>query len=74
VGSRGLVDARLAINLKQYGTTIALYGTNLTNKEYFESGTLFTVPNPLAPGIIDVFNRLQVGAPRIYGLEISKRF
>jgi iron complex outermembrane receptor protein len=75
IGSRGLVDARISLNLKQYETTISLFGTNLTNKEYFESGTVFSLalPVPNAP-LLDVFNRLQVGAPRLYGLEIRKQF
>jgi iron complex outermembrane receptor protein len=77
IGSRGLVDARLSFNIKQYETTVSLFGTNLTNKEYFESGTVFTIPTDgmnRANGLTNVFNRLQVGAPRLYGLEIRKQF
>jgi iron complex outermembrane receptor protein len=81
-GSRGLVDARLAFNLKEYDLNIALYGTNLTNKEYAEVVTPFIAVNefngapidPTSGPVYDVFNRVQVGAPRMFGLELSKRF
>jgi iron complex outermembrane receptor protein len=82
-GSRGLVDARLAVTLRDYDMDVALYGTNLTNKQYAEVVTPFIAPNmlqdgsPIIPGgadFYDIFNRVQVGAPRMFGLELSKRF
>jgi iron complex outermembrane receptor protein len=80
---RGLLDARVAMNLKQYNLTVSLFGTNLTDKQYNEAVTSLLVDNlnpdgtpidPTAGPVIVFFNRIQLGTPRMFGLDIRKSF
>jgi len=60
----GLLDGRLAFQLPDGKTEIALFGTNLLDREYFNNGLDLTPSLGLAL-------RFQ-GPPRRYGLEISR--
>jgi iron complex outermembrane receptor protein len=72
---RGLLDARLAVNLREYDTSVSLFASNLMNKKYFEFLQTYVVRDPANPGSNFIaFNRLQVGEPRMIGLEVRKRF
>ncbi len=64
IPSRGLLNARLSVMVEDLGVELAVFGTNLTDKEYFVRGE--TV-NP-AGGIIPQ----MVGEPRMYGFQIRK--
>jgi len=65
-GKRGLLDARLSVNLMDGVTEIALFGKNLLDREYLVSGVDFS----------NTFGNVQrfVGPPRTYGVEIRRRF
>jgi iron complex outermembrane receptor protein len=65
-GKRGLLDARLALLLEDGMTEIALFGKNLTDREYLVSGVDFSA---------SFGNQIRfVGPPRTYGLEVRRRF
>jgi iron complex outermembrane receptor protein len=60
--SSGLLNARLSLDLNA-GLSLALYGKNLTDKEYFTNGIHSA---NLLPAML--------GAPRTYGAEVTYRF
>jgi len=64
--SRGLLDARLAFNFEQWGTTVALFGTNLTNKFYYVNKVFGAVPTNITEG--------QPGAPREWFVTVKRNF
>ena len=66
VDSYGLVNGQIDFNTDAYGgVNIALFGTNLFDKEHFTGG--------LAIASFGVSNRF-IGAPRQYGVRVKKTF
>jgi len=65
-GKRGLLDARLALELGDGRTQLALYGRNLLDRDYLTGGVDFS----------DTFGNAQLytGPPRTYGLEVRREF
>lgn len=63
--SVGLVDARFTVQIDAWDTDISLFGTNLTDKEYHESPLVYMPP---------YVNNTAVGEPRMFGVEVKKRF
>src|SRR5690606_13048131 len=59
----GLVNGRISLDIDSLDTTVSLWGTNLTDENYTEN-TLIT----------SVFVLAAAQAPRMYGLDITKRF
>ncbi len=66
IKSRGLLNARLSVTVEDFGLELAVFGTNLTDEEFFVRGE--TV-NP-AGGIVPQ----MVGEPRMYGFQIRKEW
>jgi iron complex outermembrane receptor protein len=65
-GKRGLLDARLSLQLADGVTEFALFGKNLTDREYLVSGVDFSA---------SFGNQIRfVGPPRTYGIELRRRF
>ena len=65
-GKRGLLDARLALQLTDGVTEVAVFGKNLTDREYLVSGVDFSA---------SFGNQIRfVGPPRTYGIELRRRF
>jgi iron complex outermembrane receptor protein len=62
----GLVGARIAFDMSHIPLTLALYGVNLANKEYFASAAAFAPPLSFATG--------WVGPPRTFGLSARYSF
>jgi iron complex outermembrane recepter protein len=62
----GLLNARVALNIAEWDADIAVFGKNLTDKEYFVLG----ISLEAALG----YNYLASGEPRVIGVEIVKRF
>jgi iron complex outermembrane recepter protein len=65
-GTYGLLDARMSLELPDGKTEVALFGSNLLNRSYFNNG--FDVSST-----IGVATRFQ-GAPRRYGIELRRRY
>ena len=64
----GLLNARANLHLDAWKMDIAVFGQNLTNKEYFDNGY-----NVSAPGFD--FSQLFLGStPRTFGVELIKSF
>jgi iron complex outermembrane receptor protein len=63
--SYGLLNARLALHFAAAGVDVALFGRNLTDEEYYVSGTDLEVLG---------FDQRFVGNPRTYGIEFRKTF
>ncbi len=61
----GLLDARINWHLDAQNLDVALFGRNLTNKAYIDQGT-----NLEFGGFDIVFE----APPRIYGIEVIKKF
>ena len=65
-GKRGLLDARLALQLSDGVTEVAVFGKNLLDREYLVSGVDFSA---------SFGNQIRfVGPPRTYGIELRRRF
>jgi iron complex outermembrane receptor protein len=64
--SRGLLGARVSLEVEDWNAQFALVGKNLTDKEYLASGA--------SPYKSLGFNFAVVGEPRTVGLEFVKRF
>ncbi len=65
-GKRGLLDARLSLQLADGVTEVAVFGKNLTDREYLVSGVDFSA---------SFGNQIRfVGPPRTYGIELRRRF
>jgi iron complex outermembrane receptor protein len=62
----GLLDARITLQLTASNLDLALYGRNLTGKEYYAAA------NALDRAL--GYNVVVPGAPRTFGLELTKRF
>ena len=67
----GLLDARIAWNLPDAAFEIAIYGKNLTDSRYFTS-ILDQATNVAARALSTSVG--QVGAPRTFGVVVSKKF
>jgi iron complex outermembrane receptor protein len=65
-GAYGLFDMRATIDLPQYKTDIAVYGKNLLDQRFYTSMLDLTSSLGTSVG--------QIGAPRIVGVVIRKRF
>jgi iron complex outermembrane receptor protein len=64
----GLLNARANLHLDAWKMDLAVFGQNLTNKEYFDNGY-----NVSAPGFD--FSQLFLGStPRTFGVELVKSF
>ncbi|MDB5430136.1 MAG: hypothetical protein JWP35_1252 [Caulobacter sp.] len=77
VNARGLVDARIGLHLDAWDLDVAAFGTNLTDEEYYETPLIQAGVNSQSNPttlVSDTFNRTQVGQPRMFGLQVSKRF
>jgi iron complex outermembrane receptor protein len=62
----GLVNARVGMNFSAWGGfEVALLGTNLTNEKYYVGGLSVEALG---------FNDLMAGDPRMYRIELTKRF
>jgi iron complex outermembrane recepter protein len=64
----GLLNARATLHLERWNMDVAVFGQNLTNKEFFEQGF-----NVAAPGF-DFDDVYIGGAPRTFGVELIKKF
>ena len=64
--SRGLLGARVSVDIDAWDTEIALFGKNLTKEKYLSSGA--------GPYESLGVNFAIVGEPRLYGLEVKKKF
>ena len=67
-GKYGLLDARIVWNLPNERTSIALWGTNLLDREYFNTAIDLS-SGPSRSGTITKY----WGEPQRYGLEITHR-
>jgi iron complex outermembrane receptor protein len=70
-GAYGLLNGRVAYQWEPHDLEIAVYGRNLTDQRYFSytedySGNRFSPGNGIAEG--------NVGAPRTFGVQFTKRF
>jgi len=65
-GKYGLLDARFSLALEDGVTEIALFGRNLLDREYLVGGVDFSATFGQATRF--------VGPPRLYGLEIRRRY
>jgi len=65
-GGFGLLDARITYQPLSMPLTLAMYGQNLTNKQYLVSGTAFAAPLNFANGF--------PGTPRNYGVSFRYNF
>jgi len=61
----GLLGARMTFDLARWDTEIALWGKNITNKQYYES--------PLSV-VTGVNMLITTGDPRTYGITLTKKF
>jgi len=67
-----LLNARVALKLDDDKLNIAVWARNLLDKKYYESGFYRTgVP---AAGSAANTNTLHPGAPRMWGVEVTKKF
>lgn len=64
----GTVNAQIDVDFADAGVNIAVFGTNLTDKEYF-SAAFITTLGPLGT----VSDRIT-GNPRTWGVRLTKRF
>jgi iron complex outermembrane receptor protein len=64
----GLLNARANVHLDASNLDVAVFGQNLTNKEYFDQGY-----NVAGDGF-DFDHLFLGGAPRTFGVEVSKKF
>lgn len=62
----GLLSARLSFDIDAWNSTIAIYGSNLTDEEYIVGAVDFS--NSLG------WNLGYQGSPMTYGVELKKRF
>jgi iron complex outermembrane receptor protein len=62
----GLLNGRVSLHVNSINTDIAIYGKNLTNKEYFVAG------ESLEASI--GFGVLVTGQPRIFGIDVITHF
>lgn len=62
----GLMGARLQLNFEAWDASLAVFGTNLTNKKYLVGGV--GLDGSLG------FNFGVTGTPRMYGISFTKRF
>ena len=62
----GVLDARATLDIDRWGVQIALYGKNLTDRNYLASA--ISLESALG------FNYVIPGDPRTYGIELIKRF
>jgi iron complex outermembrane receptor protein len=79
VEGRGLVDGRITLDLEEHGVQLAVFGTNLTDEQYYDvplTGSNGNVPAPAIPTsfVNSTFNSATVGAPRMFGVEVRKAF
>jgi iron complex outermembrane receptor protein len=65
-GSYGLLNLRVSQEISDWNTTVALWGKNVTNKQYFVGGNDFSTSLGFAYTI--------PGAPATFGIDIRKRF
>lgn len=64
--SYGLLNGRIAAVIERADLEIAIWGKNLTDKRYFTDGTNLSNSLGFAVG--------TVGAPRTYGIQLTKSF
>jgi iron complex outermembrane recepter protein len=64
--SRGLLGARVSVEVDAWDTEFAVFGKNLTREEYLSSGA--------GPYESLGLNFAIVGEPRLFGVEVRKRF
>ena len=64
----GLLNARLALDIEDSGLSFALFGTNLTDKDYAIGGHDDGINGSLG------FVLQQMGAPREWGVSAAYRF
>lgn len=65
-GAYALVNARLALDIEKIDVTVALWARNLLDKRYFSGAKDYS-------GTLGMANEI-VGAPRTFGVELTKRF
>jgi iron complex outermembrane receptor protein len=65
----GLLDARANLHVAAWDADVALFGRNLTNKEYFDQGF-----NLAFSGFVDFNDLFLGGTPRTWGVEFVKKF
>jgi iron complex outermembrane receptor protein len=64
----GLLNARANLHVDTWNMDVAVFGQNLTNKEYFDQGY-----NVAGAGFD--FDQLYLGgSPRTFGIEVIKKF
>jgi iron complex outermembrane recepter protein len=61
----GLLNGRISAHVDAADMDVALFGRNILNKNYYVSGISLEAVG---------FNTLVVGAPRTYGIQVTKRF
>jgi len=66
-GGYGLLNARASLTFDQYGTTISVFGTNLTDRKYNVNATDL-------PASFGGYDLLYRGAPQLYGVELKWSF
>jgi iron complex outermembrane receptor protein len=70
VDSLGLLGARIALNMEDIGVTVAVWGNNLTDEEYYSSPLHFPYSANIQAPIING----TIGEPRTFGLDVTKKF
>jgi outer membrane receptor protein involved in Fe transport len=66
VKKHGLLGGRVGLDFKDGVTTIALFGSNLLDREYFVAASDFSASNGTSQRFY--------APPRTYGLEIVRKF
>lgn len=74
VDSVSLVGARVTLDLADADVTLALWGQNLTNEEYYLTGLTVNVDHPLLGTPLWASTSSGVGAPRTFGIDATYRF
>jgi iron complex outermembrane receptor protein len=61
----GLLSGRIGLNIDAWDAEVAVFGRNLTNKDYFSGAIRFQSLG---------FSNGYTGEPRTYGVQFIKRF
>lgn len=68
-----LLDARVTFKVDAWDADVALFGRNLTDKTFYSSGFVSEAKDA-ATGLFSGYASLNTGAPRTFGVTVTKRF